>query len=529
MLKKALIKYAPFLLVLVHLTFTYPFIPLPPEICDNGLDDDQDGLIDLNDDDCHCDPLEPPSLIANPSFEEQDCCPDHHSQISCATGWVQSSEGTPDYYHACDYTGSHNLPLPIPDGDGYVGIIDGSFTGNYIPALKEYIGSCLLEPLQPDTLYRLEFYTGFLRKSTSPDIELALFGTSDCANLPFGIGNTSFGCPANHPEWVQLGSVSISGENQWVKSQFKVRPNREIRAIAFGPSCRLRSATNNTYHLIDQVVLKENTDFDLEIRSSGQPCSNGLVFEIRPLEGYSYQWYKNGVAIPQAVQNKLSNPPGRGRYQVRLQNEEGCKISDVYTYAPPSEFVQTTQTFCAGGSFLFNDRQLTEPGTYRDTFTSRTNCDSIVQLKLQLSYSEETYVSTKIFSDEVYRIGPYSISSPGEYIRTLSTTAGCDSTVYLQLAYYGVFAPNAFSPNGDHVNDVFSIYGDLDLQEITSLQVVDRWGATVYQGAGLQAGEGWDGTIHGKVAPPGIYAFTAQVLMTGQKKRGLQGLLTLVR
>ncbi|PHN01387.1 gliding motility-associated C-terminal domain-containing protein [Flavilitoribacter nigricans] len=516
-------------LVWINFTVSAP-VSLPgPEICNNGLDDDQDGRIDLNDEDCYCEPLEQPSLIPNPSFEEQDCCPDHHSQIDCASGWKQASEGTPDYYHICDYVGSHHPPLPLPDGDGYVGIIDGSFTGNYIPALKEYVGICLETPLETDTLYRLEFYTGFLSKTTSPDIELALFGTSDCAALPFGIGDNAFGCPANSPDWIQLGSVSVSGENQWVKSQFKVRPNREIRAVAFGPSCRLRSATNNTYHLVDQLVLKENTNFDLGIKAKGQACTDDLVFQITPQEGYSYQWYKDGVAIPQATQSSLFNPPGRGSYQVRLEDPEGCKVSKAYRYAPPSQFVQTIQTFCAGEPFLFNDRQLTEPGTYWDTLTTANNCDSIVQLKLQVRYSEETHVSTKIFPDESYQVGPYTITSPGEYIRTLSTASGCDSLVYVNLAFYGVYVPNAFSPNGDHVNDVFSIYGDLDLAEIISLKVIDRWGALVYQGNTLDPGKGWDGTVNGNTAPTGVYAYAAEVRMTDDNHRTLRGLLTLVK
>ena len=39
------------------------------EICDNAIDDDNDGLIDLNDSDCACILVEPVSLIPNPSFE----------------------------------------------------------------------------------------------------------------------------------------------------------------------------------------------------------------------------------------------------------------------------------------------------------------------------------------------------------------------------------------------------------------------------------------------------------------------------
>ena len=45
------------------------------EICENGRDDDRDGLIDLNDPDCACAVIQPKSLIPNPSFEEFSCCP----------------------------------------------------------------------------------------------------------------------------------------------------------------------------------------------------------------------------------------------------------------------------------------------------------------------------------------------------------------------------------------------------------------------------------------------------------------------
>lgn len=517
------------MLLVLNIVFSAPSEKLASEKCDNGLDDDQDGLIDLNDDDCYCEPLEQPSIIPNPSFEEQDCCPDHHSRINCATGWIKASEGTPDYYHPCGYEGSHDLPLPLPDGEGYVGIIDGSFTGNYIPELKEYIGICLIAPLKTDTLYRLEFYTGFLNRRTSPDIAIALFGTTDCANLPFGIGDWSFGCPSNSPDWRLLGSANVSGENQWVKSQFSVRPDREITAVAIGPSCSLRSSTNNTYHLLDQVILKKDTDFDLGIYAKGQPCTDDLVFEIRPQKGYKYQWYKDGIAIPQAVNNSLHNPPGRGQYQVRLENNEGCKISAIYNYAPPSQSVKTTQTICAGDSFRFNDRQLTDAGIYWDTLTTTNHCDSIVRLKLQISYDVETRLSTKIFPNEFFHIGPYAINNPGDHIRTLSTTSGCDSIVHLHLEHYGVYVPSAFSPNGDLVNDVFSIYGDLDLVEVTSLKIVDRWGGLVYHGEALRSGEGWDGTINGKIAPTGVYAYMAEVVMTDNKKRILHGMLTLVK
>ncbi len=38
------------------------------EICDNAIDDDNDGLIDLNDSDCACEMVSLESIIPNPSF-----------------------------------------------------------------------------------------------------------------------------------------------------------------------------------------------------------------------------------------------------------------------------------------------------------------------------------------------------------------------------------------------------------------------------------------------------------------------------
>ncbi len=527
----SLIKPYVLILLLVNFTFVSPHEALAPEICDNGLDDDNDGLIDLNDDDCYCEPLEQPSLIPNPSFEEQDCCPPGPSRADCATHWLQASEGTPDYLHSCSPygAGTFMIPQPMPDGEGFAGFIDGSLTGNISTVVKEYVGTCLPTSLKPDTLYRLEFYTGFMSRDRSPDIEIALFGTTDCANLPFGMGNRTFGCPANSPNWVLLGSVSISGENQWVKSQFKIRTNLEITAIAIGPGCALRSNANNSYHFIDQLILKENNNFDLGIKATGQACTNNLTFEIRPLEGYQYQWYKNGIAIPQATANSLQNPPGPGQYQVRLENNEGCKISTAYTYAPSSQVVQTSETICAGEDFNFNNRSLSAAGIYWDTLKTVHLCDSIVVLELLVSQAVETSISTKIFPGESFQIGDDAINRPGEHIRTLPSVSGCDSTVYLQLAYYAVYIPSAFSPNDDYINDIFAVYGDSDVKEISSLSVFDRWGGLVFEGKALKTSEGWDGTINGKAAPPGLYAYTLAVLTTDDKEQVLNGWVTLVR
>jgi hypothetical protein len=100
------------------------------EICDNGLDDDGDSFVDLNDTECDCEGIEGFStLIPNPSFDDTVCCP-YSIELDCAVDWIQASDGsTADYYHECgpDFWLGIEPHKPLPDGgEGFVGFYEGS-------------------------------------------------------------------------------------------------------------------------------------------------------------------------------------------------------------------------------------------------------------------------------------------------------------------------------------------------------------------------------------------------------------------
>jgi gliding motility-associated-like protein len=64
--------------------------------------------------------------------------------------------------------------------------------------------------------------------------------------------------------------------------------------------------------------------------------------------------------------------------------------------------------------------------------------------------------------------------------------------------------PNAFTPNGDGLNDVFrAIYGS-DISQV-SLTVYNRWGQLVFVDNG--SNKSWDGTISGQTQPSGTYVW----------------------
>jgi gliding motility-associated-like protein len=64
------------------------------------------------------------------------------------------------------------------------------------------------------------------------------------------------------------------------------------------------------------------------------------------------------------------------------------------------------------------------------------------------------------------------------------------------------FIPNAFSPNGDELNDRFQPVTAVDLKDYT-LTIYNRWGELIYQSQNQH--KGWDGMHQGKPVPQGTY------------------------
>ncbi|MEZ4827881.1 MAG: gliding motility-associated C-terminal domain-containing protein [Bacteroidia bacterium] len=510
--------------------------PPAAEICDNGIDDDGDGLIDLRDPDCECPVIEPVSLIPNPSFEDKTCCPNNRAQMSCAVTWIQASEPTTDYIHTCGWMGWDGMPvpLPIPDGQGCVGFRNGRFGGNGSdPNWKEYAGACLTAPLLAGVQYKFQFYIGFTNSENSPPTNIVFYGTTSCANLPFGVGNESLGCPTNGPGWKSLGSVPISGSNQWKLTEINVIPTENIYAMAIGPDCVELNYHTSTYYFFDNLILADKASFDFAIQPSGGLCDENLGLVVPFNDTIEYQWYKNGIALVGETQSRLGKMYGNGNYQVMTNSPLlGCRISGGYEYIRPEYRSKQSVTICEGETYRFHNQLLESGGTYYDTVKTAHNCDSIVQLSLHVSVDTAVSINAKIFPTEYYEVGQARYYAPGAYTTHLKTAYGCDSTVLLNLSYYDYYAPNAFSPNDDGINDFFTIMGSEDMQAVESLKVFNRWGNLIFEAHGLSPNDqtvGWDGYARGSASPEGVYIFMANLLYDDGRVRTTSGSFTLLR
>ena len=78
-----------------------------------------------------------------------------------------------------------------------------------------------------------------------------------------------------------------------------------------------------------------------------------------------------------------------------------------------------------------------------------------------------------------------------------------------------IYVPNAFSPNGDGLNDVFMIFAKPNVVvNIRSFLVFSRWGETVFEYYNFQPNDpayGWDGNHRGERMNPALFVWFAEV------------------
>ena len=91
---------------------------------------------------------------------------------------------------------------------------------------------------------------------------------------------------------------------------------------------------------------------------------------------------------------------------------------------------------------------------------------------------------------------------------------------------YALYSPNAFSPDGDGINDVFKISGQAMLD--FKIEIYNRWGQMVYKSIDLS--NGWDGTFKGKNLPTGTYVYKIKTSKYGVEQELVKsGSVALVR
>jgi hypothetical protein len=110
-----------------------------------------------------------------------------------------------------------------------------------------------------------------------------------------------------------------------------------------------------------------------------------------------------------------------------------------------------------------------------------------------------------------------TIRNNGYYILSVTNNYGCVSSdtifIFTFCKNAQVFIPNAFTPDGDGLNDVLMVRGKGVF--IKTFRIFSRWGELVFEKTNFNPNDlqyAWDGKIRGIPATPDVFVYTAEVI-----------------
>jgi gliding motility-associated-like protein len=116
-----------------------------------------------------------------------------------------------------------------------------------------------------------------------------------------------------------------------------------------------------------------------------------------------------------------------------------------------------------------------------------------------------------------------------QYEITITDKNTCITKDTLQMRVFGKkgwYLPNAFTPNGDGINDIVRPYL-IGMKSLTRFSIYNRSGNLLFRSE--RDGEGWDGTYKGRKQDSGAYVWVLEYIDTDNKAIIQKGSLLLIR
>jgi gliding motility-associated-like protein len=201
-------------------------------------------------------------------------------------------------------------------------------------------------------------------------------------------------------------------------------------------------------------------------------------------------------------------------------HSQGGNGTKQYVWTGPDGFVSGDSTF------VQNNIQLEQSGQYMVQVTDSLGCedrDSLLVLvnpnpvisfagvdTLYMQNGEALHAGQG-YLDYLWNTGDQTeyilIDSIGEYFVVVTSDQGCLSSETVQILWSGqdFYLPNAFTPNGDGLNDSFAPLPRADYFGEYHLSIHNRWGELLFESS--SPNKGWDGRFKGQLVQEGVYIY----------------------
>jgi len=163
------------------------------------------------------------------------------------------------------------------------------------------------------------------------------------------------------------------------------------------------------------------------------------------------------------------------------------------------------------GVLYLNAQSISQVVVSCDTEPNNTEVYYITQGPYDYGWEVEGgIILTGEYTNEI-KVDWYGVDT-GLYIIYASITNkfGCADTseIYIKVTdcpFDGLYIPNAFTPNNDYLNDVFSPKGHFDQIMEYKMTIWNRWGQKIFESHDYS--DGWDGTTNGNICQIDAYVY----------------------
>jgi gliding motility-associated-like protein len=260
---------------------------------------------------------------------------------------------------------------------------------------------------------------------------------------------------------------------------------------------------------------------------------NGVVYVAATggTGNFTYEWYD--IQNEQYSNNSTWGGLNPGDYQIQVFDGNGCLLVDTVTVDslnPLADFDVTSPQFLTAGVLegtAVVDAHFTNQSLY---YANPNNPNADTTFFWNFNYDNPP---GWIISHDVNEEFDTSYAVGGTYNVCLVALNknGCSDTLCQEIIVFDplLFVPvNAFTPNGDDDNDVFTFYDKSQAVTEFKCVIVNRWGKKVFEMNAIT--DAWDGSdMNGSECNDGTYFYTYEGAAQNGETFAGQGTVNLFR
>jgi gliding motility-associated-like protein len=330
-----------------------------------------------------------------------------------------------------------------------------------------------------------------------------------------------------------------------------------------------RAVDAGTYHVVvtgkngclnrDTIILSTVPLPKFSLGADTSLCTGStLVLNPPALSGAAYAWSTGSLLGQQALQQS-------GTYWLKA-DRQGCTFSDtisVYFKPNPQVNLGRDTSLCEGSGMLLTVNQTGAGFTWQNGTTANNlsvnkaglyyvtvdldNC--LGKDSIRVSYLDKPVLligqDTSICLGQKITLTPtvntsvsyrwqdgstqpsLSISDTGFYTVSISNVCGNQTrNISVSSGLCQILMPDAFTPNGDLLNDVFRVKYPFRVNYFR-FQIYNRYGTVIFETD--QMLKGWDGKVNGQLASSGNYIWVIKVENSDGKTHTYKGSVVLMR